>query len=115
MRSDARTVEDEAGFERWLAQDPANEQRYLELEFLWGDLERFRDERPIADARRTARVESLRTAGVMRLVEHWSGMRLAAGVAVGMLAIGTLLLLANPAAFNEASYRTAIGEHQTVR
>src|SRR5258707_8092666 len=92
MRSDSRTVEDEAAFERWLAEDPAHERDYLELQLLWGDLDRFRDVPALATAREAARSESERTAHVMRWTLRMSGARLAATGAAFAAALALVFL-----------------------
>ena len=115
MRSDARTLDDEAAFERWLAEDPENERHYLELQLLWGDVERFRDEPLIAAARRSARAESRRSAGIVGWAAGWRMPRIAAAASAAALLIAVTLLAFSPAMFNDATYKTAMGDRETVR
>ncbi len=115
MRSDSRTLEDEAAFERWLAEDPAHERDYLELQLLWGDLDRFRDAPALAQVREAARTESQRAAHVMRWTLRLSGARFAATAAAFAAALALVFLVANPATFSDATYKTAVGDRQSVR
>src|SRR5688572_3411365 len=114
MRSDVRTVDDEIAFERWLAQDPANERAYQELEGTWGDLELFRDSPEIVGARRAAVLESQRSARNFRW--SWRGKpSYALAASVAAVAIAVMVFSAQFGAYEDTVHRTAVGARESVK
>ncbi len=115
MRSDTRTVEDEIAFERWLAQDPAHEQEYLDLLGLWGELEGFQYSTEVVNARRAANSDSQRTANDMRVFARLAGSRraFAGGVAFALIAI--VLAFGSFGFYSDTTYKTMVGDRRTVQ
>lgn len=111
MRSDRRTVQDEDSFHRWLADSPEHEDAYLALQALWSGLETHRDAPAIQHLREQALQESRHSRSRHR---PSSARRLT----IPLLAAASLIAAVLVTAFattQQADYRTAVGEHQTIR
>lgn len=110
MRSDRRTVQDEDSFHRWLADSPEHEDAYLALQALWSGLETHRDAPAIQHLREQALQES----------RHSRSRRpsIARRLTIPLLAAASIIAAVVVTAFTttqQANYRTAVGEQQTIR
>ncbi|RRN66206.1 FecR domain-containing protein [Caulobacter sp. 602-1] len=99
---------DEAGFTRWLADDPAHEEAYARAEAVW----RLMGEGAGTDGVLTLRREALQRARARR--SGWSRRAVAAGV-VGAIAapVGGLWWMRHRAG-QGALFQTALGEQRTL-
>ncbi|MDB5973417.1 MAG: iron dicitrate transport regulator FecR [Nevskia sp.] len=112
MRSDRRTVQDEDTFHRWLADSPEHEDAYLTLQALWSGLETHRDAPAIQHLREQALQES--RSSLSR--RHPSiARRLVIPLLAAAAAVIAAILVTGFATTQQADYRTAVGEHRTIR
>lgn len=99
---------DEAGFTRWLADDPAHEEAYARAEAVW----RLMGEGAGTDGVLTLRREALQRARARR--SGWSRRAVAAGVVAAIAApVGGLWWMRHRAG-QGALFQTALGEQRTL-
>lgn len=113
MHDDERTPADEARFDEWLAQDPANEYAYQRLEMIWGSLDATRNAAPVVEARRRAVEVSKQSSQLSEVSARrrkvWSISAAAAAIAVvAVISVQSVL-------FSDAVYRTAVGDRRTIQ
>lgn len=110
MRDDRRTPADEAGFNRWLGEDPVNERAYQRLESMWGSLELARNAPQLQAARAQALAESQRIATQPARWSRVMSWFVGAAAVTALVAIVTSQLL-----LEDRVYQTAVGDRKTIQ
>lgn len=113
MQDSERTACDEADFQRWLAQDPANERAYRRLENLWANLTRVHDAPRIQQAREAAVAEARHSAQTLAGAARRRGLGWLAGIAAS--AVVALAMVANQVLVQENVYETTVGDRRTIQ
>jgi len=113
MQDSERTAGDEADFQRWLAQDPANERAYRRLERLWTDLNQLHSAPRIQQAREAAVAQAQHTAQTLAGAARRRGLGWLAGIAAS--AIVALAIVANQVLVQDNVYQTAVGDRRTIQ
>jgi len=105
-----QAVSDEAGFARWLAEDPAHEEAYARAEGVW----RLVGEAAGTDGLLDMRRQALQRARARRSPSRWDRRALAAGLVVAIAApAGGLWWMRHRATQGEL-FQTALGEQRTL-
>lgn len=116
MRDDHRAPEDEAGLERWLAEDPAHERQYRRLEGLWEDLDAVRHDARLKALRAQTLEECRMTAAAStaRASRRMGRARTAAVLAASVAGLLFVWIAGHPYLPIERTYETEVGDRQSV-
>lgn len=116
MRDDRRAPEDEAGFERWLAEDPGHERQYRRLQGLWEDLDAACHDARMQTLRAQAHDEcrTKAAAGTACAPRRMGKARAAAVLAASVAGLLFAWIAGQPYLPIERAYETEIGEQHSV-